>query len=124
MAAPSRMIWLTAVAVMAMADVANRLSFGTFCLIVICAVILVKVFRPESTGTQAKIDPEPTSPDAGADDEVLKVRRVTLVALRNALLQQHNTRQADKTYTDSMMAKNTNRTIAALNGVLARKIAP
>jgi hypothetical protein len=124
-----RVIWLTILGVMVLGYLADRLTFGGFCLLVFIGVSLVKMFDPDPvdvlidgltrrTAKAAANGGESDEPDA--DEEVIRVRRRTIEALRNSLLRHHNARTTDKDYQTSKMGRDTLDTIQKLNKALER----
>lgn len=118
-----RVIWLTIFALMLLGAWYDRLNFGSFCLLVFVGMGLVRMFDPQTPKVKQEPAPEPEIEveDEPPADDVIRIRRGSVVLLRNSLMRHHNSRGADRDYQVSAAARETTEILQVLNVALASK---
>jgi len=118
-----QIIWSMILALMLLGGWYDRLTFGTFCLLVFVGMSLSGIFAAPLPVQKPTAEPAPeTKIEEDIDpDEIIRVRRRAVEQIRNSLLRHHNSRGTDQAYQTSDAAKETTAIIQVLNGALAKK---
>ena len=102
----------------------DQLNFWSFCVLIFIGMGLVRLFDadPVEKPKSAPIQEESEIYDENINlDEVIHVRRRTIVLIRNSLMRHHNSRGTDQVYQASAAAKETTEILQVLNVALSKR---
>lgn len=124
MSIPTKIIWVASIALTAAAWWYGHLSFWIWCLIMLCTVILIAVFKPADEFDKVMSDLGRAAAKAPPTEPQIRLSVPVATIMRNCLMQHQEMRRTDPSYQNSPASKIATSSIQALNEALDRAKPP